>query len=235
MRSNHIGPSVSGAGSVLTRLRALLPDRPLGLQETVSIVELQAARLLHLQGISDAPVPTAAVSELPRVTVVADHELTRHAASGTSHWSRERQAWIISVNPSEPLTRQRFTVVHEYWHIIMHYHPGLRGPLPTAIFGLDPVEYLAEYFAGCVLMPKRWLKSAFYAGVQQTDELAALFDVSPRAMEVRLSQLGLRNLPEKRPQGTRYRLQSADDHQRDGSLRLPYRRAAASRQLQEVS
>jgi len=223
MQSNNSSQSDSGAGSVLTRLRALLPDRPLGLQEAVSIIELQAARLLHFQGISDAPVPTAAVSELPRVTVVADHDLTRHAASGTSHWSRQRQAWIISVNPSEPLTRQRFTVVHEYWHIIMHYHPGLRGPLPTAIFGLDPVEYLAEYFAGCVLMPKRWLKSAFYAGVQQTDDLAALFHVSPRAVEVRLCQLGLQNLAEKKPQGTRYRLQTADWHRRDGSPRLPCR------------
>lgn len=235
MQSNHIGPSVSGAGTVLTRLRALLPDRPLGLQEAVSIVELQAARLLHFQGISDAPVPTAAVSELPRVTVVGDQELTRHAASGTSHWSRERHAWIISVNPNEPLTRQRFTVMHEYWHIIMHYHPGLYSPLPRSVFGLEPVEYLAEYFAGCVLMPKRWLKSAFYTGVQQTDELAALFDVSPRAVEVRLSQLGLRNLSEDSPNGKRYRVQASSGRPRRGSLSSPYLRAAATRQLQEVA
>jgi hypothetical protein len=39
-------------------------------------------------------------------------------------------------------------------HIIDHYHPGLGGYLPQTIYGLTPVEYVAEYFAGCVLMPK---------------------------------------------------------------------------------
>jgi hypothetical protein len=40
-------------------------------------------------------------------------------------------------------------------------------------------------------MPKRWVKAAYYDGIQHPRDLAELFDVSPRAMEVRLSQLGL--------------------------------------------
>jgi Zn-dependent peptidase ImmA (M78 family) len=113
------------------------------------------------------------------------------AASGSSCWDNQRKAWVISVNPDEPRTRQRFTLMHEYKHIVDHYHPGLGGRLPATVYGLDPVEYVAEYFAGCVLMPKRWIKAAYYDGIQGVADLAELFDVSVRAMEVRLSQLGI--------------------------------------------
>ena len=52
-------------------------------------------------------------------------------------------------------------------------------------------ERLADYFAGCVLMPKRWLKSMWATETQSVEKLAARFEVTPRAMSVRLSQLGL--------------------------------------------
>lgn len=52
-------------------------------------------------------------------------------------------------------------------------------------------ERVADYFAACALMPKAWVKTAFYSRTQRVEELADLFQVSPRAMSVRLSQLGL--------------------------------------------
>jgi Zn-dependent peptidase ImmA (M78 family) len=177
--------------SVLTRLRSLLPDRRLLLHEALQLAELQADRLLRLRQITNLPVPVEIVTDLPRIALDLDADLPRHAASGSSHWDSHRRAWVISVNPDEPATRQRFTAIHEYKHIVDHYHPGLGGYLPTTIYGLVPVEYVAEYFAGCVLMPKKHLRAAFYDGFQRPCELADLFDVSPRAMEVRLSQLGL--------------------------------------------
>jgi Zn-dependent peptidase ImmA (M78 family) len=137
-----------------------------------------------------------------------DPDLPRHAASGCSDWDSRKRAWVIAINPEEPLTRQRFTVLHEFKHIIDHYHPGLTGGLPATVYGLAPVEYVAEYFAGCVLMPKRWVKAAFYDGIQRPAELAELFDVSARAIEVRLSQLRLTaSSDESAPEIPRYRLQ----------------------------
>jgi Zn-dependent peptidase ImmA (M78 family) len=52
--------------------------------------------------------------------------------------------------------------------------------------GREPVEAVAEYFAACVLMPKRLIKRAWGEGHQRVSELSDLFDVSPRAMKIRL-------------------------------------------------
>lgn len=56
---------------------------------------------------------------------------------------------------------------------------------------MEPVEYIADYFAGCVLMPKRHLKAAFFSHTQSVNDLAVLFDVSELAMTRRLAQLHL--------------------------------------------
>jgi Zn-dependent peptidase ImmA (M78 family) len=200
--------STTETTSVLASLRGLLPNRRLMLSEALQRAELQADRLLHLRQITNLPVPVEIVTDLPRITIDYDSDLPRHAASGSSDWDSKRRAWVICVNPDEPGTRQRFTIIHEYKHIIDHYHPGLGGYLPTSLYGLTPVEYVAEYFAGCVLMPKVQLRAAFYDGIQRPSNLAELFDVSERAIEVRLSQLGL---TEPRDDATRpaprYRLQ----------------------------
>jgi Zn-dependent peptidase ImmA (M78 family) len=177
--------------SVLAILRRLMPNRHLRLSEALRVAELQADRLLRLQGIPDVPVPIEVVSALPRIDIDCDTDLPRHAASGASRWDQARRAWVISINPEEPRTRQRFTIFHEYKHIVDHYHPGLGGPLPRSLYGLEPTEYVAEFFAGCLLMPKRLVKAAYYDGIQRVSDLAELFDVSVRAMEVRLDQLGI--------------------------------------------
>jgi Zn-dependent peptidase ImmA (M78 family) len=185
------------ATSVLATLRALLPERRIGLSEALHVAELQASYLLRLRDVSGPPVPVEIVTELPRIIKAYDSNLPRHAASGVSSWDAHQRAWIISVNPDEPETRQRFSVLHEFKHIIDHYHPGLGGQLPHTLYGLTPVEYIAEYFAGCVLMPKRVVKAAFFDGVQHPGELAGLFAVSRRAVEVRLDQLGLTEAAEQ--------------------------------------
>lgn len=219
MHDTNTGPNdqADRETSVLATLRSLMPNRRLRLAEAMRIAELQADRLLRLQGITDVPVPVEVVTALPRITIDCDADLPRHAASGASRWDHQHRSWVISINPEEPGTRQRFTVMHEYKHIIDHYHSGLGGPLPRSLYGLEPVEYVAEYFAGCLLMPKRWVKAAYFDGVQRVTDLAELFDVSPRAMEVRLDQLGLSRANDEGPLVTpRYRMQPRK--------RLPFQR-----------
>jgi hypothetical protein len=178
-------------GSVLASLRSLAPARPITPDEALRLAERQANRLLELHGGVAVPVPTSIVTHQPRISVEHDPDLPARAASGCSDWDSHRRTWVISLNPTEPRRRQRFTVFHEYKHILDHYHPGLIGPLPHTIYGLDPVEYVAEYFAGCVLIPKRQLTAAYYDGIQRSADLAQLFDVSPQAVRVRLAQVGL--------------------------------------------
>jgi Zn-dependent peptidase ImmA (M78 family) len=181
------------AESILVALRRMLPDRPLTVTEALRYAERQAHRLLQLHNIRDVPVPIEVITELPKIVVEYDDDLPRYVASGASSWDANGQRWVISINPFEPPTRQRLSVLHEAKHILDHYHPGLHGGSPQRLYGLDPVEYIADYFAGCVLVPGRWLRQAFNDGIQRVEDLAELFDVSPRAIQVRLAQVNLRS------------------------------------------
>lgn len=95
--------------------------------------------------------------------------------------------WVVAINSSEPWTRQRFSLAHELFHI----H--------------DKGERLADYFAGVALMPKPLVKRYVGRGERPT-HLALRFGVSPRAMNVRLHQLGLTDpTPRCRRPETSYR------------------------------
>lgn len=174
--------------SVLATLRALIPGRALTFNETLRITELQANRLLELHDINDGPIPDHLVASLPRIQVRYRRRLP---ISGASHWDTARRCWVITLNADEPHVRQRFTLMHEYAHVISH---GYAEQLFTGTARATPTEQAeraADYFAGCLLMPKRLFKRAFGASSQRPADLAAIFDVSERAVTVRLAQLGL--------------------------------------------
>lgn len=169
--------------SVLAALRALVPERDLRFHEALRIAELQAATLRKLTGTTDGAASEAIVADLPRIAVV----YRKLPTSGMSYWNG--RAWIIALNGGEPLTRQRFTLLHEFKHVMDHGRTHqLYG---TGQAAEARAEQACDYFAGCVLMPKQLMKRAWGQGIQQPAKLAEQFDVSPRAAEVRLAQLGL--------------------------------------------
>lgn len=98
---------------------------------------------------------------------------------------------MIVLNASEPFVRQRFSLAHELKHIIDHQHIDIvyRG-LP-AHQQHDFAEAVCNYFAGCLLMPRPWVKRAYTGRTQRLDRLARHFHVSQAAMATRLSQIGL--------------------------------------------
>lgn len=201
---------------MLAALRRLHPNRRLDLNDALWLAELQANRLLQLRGMAhDVPVATTIITELPRITVEHDPELPKDAASGSSTWDYQRHSWVISLNPTEPRRRRRFTVLHEYKHILDHGSPGIRVAGSAAPFQRPAAEVVADYFAGCVLMPKRLLTAAYYDGIQRPADLAELFDVSEPAIRVRLSQVGLGEPP------GRSATQSAYRYPRRPARRLP--------------
>lgn len=172
--------------SVLTSVRALIPQRPASFSEALRVAEQQAARLLSRFGIRQWPVPETILFDLPRLKV---EQCFAMPASGCHFWDRDRRTWVIQVNGSEPATRQRLTMLHEYKHIVDHgRYELLYGEGPD---GRTRAEQAAEYFAGCVLVPRALLKRAWGDRIQQVPDLAAAFDVSPQAMTVRLAQTGL--------------------------------------------
>lgn len=172
--------------NVLRTLRDLTPHRPLTPNESLRVAELQANRLLALTGVTGPRVPSTSVTDLPRLRVVDAHDIP---ASGSTHWQDGQ--WVVTLNAREPATRRRFSLFHELKHIIDHPARRLLYQDPSATRAYVRTEYVADYFAGCVLMPKRWLKRCWGEGTQSIYALASIFDVSPRAVEVRLHQVGL--------------------------------------------
>lgn len=172
--------------AALAILRSLSPRRRLGVHEAEYVGEIQAYRLLDLAGVWEQPVPTALIAELPRVEVRLDADLP---VSGSTHWLNGR--WRITVNASEPSQRQRFTLAHELKHVIDHRHRDLLYQPNPVLTAEAQGEHAADHFAACLLMPRRWVKRAWGDGYQKVSVLSKLFDVSPQAMQVRLSHLGL--------------------------------------------
>ncbi len=171
---------------VIAQLRDSVPIRPLTRIEALSIAERQALRLLELSGVTGPAVPETVIAELAKVQVTRSQRLLQ---SGMSAWEHGR--WKIVVNANDSRLRQRFSLAHELKHIIDH-------PFARQLYGaVDPhdrddwVELVCDYFAGCLLMPRPWLKRAWTAGSQRTGALAQRFDVSQAAMQTRLSQTGL--------------------------------------------
>jgi Zn-dependent peptidase ImmA (M78 family) len=171
---------------IIASLRDLVPLRPLTYGEHLRIAELQANRFLELVGVHAAPVPERVITELPRIQV---EHMSPFPVSGATHWSSGR--WLVVLNAAEPRVRQRFSLAHEFKHILDHRFAEL-------IYSrFDPqdqkvlTEQLCDFFAGCLLMPRPWLKTTYAGGLQHLPSLARRFDVSQAACQVRLSQIGM--------------------------------------------
>lgn len=192
---------------VIAELRALSPRRPLTPAEAYSVAEQQAAHFHALLGNTEPPLREHAIANLPRVHV---RRVRRLPVSGASEWSHGR--WLVLLNGAEPIVRQRFSLAHEFKHIIDH---RLIDLLYSSIPASDRhvfIERICDYFAGCVLVPEAWIKQAHASGIERPGDLASHFQVSRTAVHIRLRQTRLSTpkhstpdwpLPDPRDGGTR--------------------------------
>jgi Zn-dependent peptidase ImmA (M78 family) len=172
--------------SLITSLRDIMPIRPLSFAEALRTAELQASKLLELSGLSEPPFPEAVITGLPRVQV---ERIIPAPASGASQWSRGR--WLILINGAETPGRQRFSLAHEFKHVLDNPFIDVLYPPSGGLSRHDRAEQVCDYFAGCLLMPRRWLKRSWTTGTQEPRTLARQFDVSKQAIQVRLLQIGM--------------------------------------------
>ena len=172
---------------IIRSLRDSVPVRPLSMIEAMRVAELQANRLLQLSGLGAAPVPEAVIAQLPKIQV---ERMTPAPMSGATEWSHGR--WLIVLNGAEPGVRQRFSLAHEFKHVLDN--PFIRVLYPAVLgqSSADRAEQICDYFAACLLMPRAWVKRLYCDdGIQDLGRLAKRFDVSRMAMQVRLLQIGI--------------------------------------------
>jgi hypothetical protein len=184
--STTITKSTIHTTGLLLRLRELVPRRGLSPVEARLVAERQAAVLLSHNGIDKPAVPERIVSDLPFVAV------TRRPGFPTSGMATQtRSGWVIVLRAEEAKVRQRFSLIHEFKHVlddpfIEWLYPTRGGYSPE-----DRAERTCDYFAACVLMPKLWIKRDWGNGIQDLDTLARRYNVSRVAMGVRLAELRL--------------------------------------------
>jgi predicted transcriptional regulator len=177
----------SASPSILSRLRAITPRCQLTFNDTKAVAERHAALLVRMLGEYGYDM-TLGVQELhlasmPRLRIVRETLPT----AGLSYWNGH--SWLIVLADDQPPARQRFTMLHEFKHILDH---GAHGRLYRNDW---QAERVADYFAGCVLLPKPALKKAFCSVTQDIARLAQHFGASQQAVQVRLVQIGLVDPP----------------------------------------
>lgn len=98
------------------------------------------------------------------------------------------------INAEHARVRRRFTIAHEIAHVVLHptmigdgivEDAMLRSHLPQR------TEFQANRMAADILMPEHLVRPAFKDTSRDPTALSQLFEVSFKAMEIRLSVLGL--------------------------------------------
>ncbi len=164
-------------------------------------IELEARKLLENNSISRPPVP---VEEL-----AAALDIDVRSSAGNDEVSgaliRNDDSVVIAVNSSQHENRQRFTIAHEIGHFLLHkgtqvhfdddFRVNYRKADSTGLATDEERE--ANLFAAALLMPVHFLKKDWlrlrlenHAPAIATQSLAMRYKVSPKAMEIRLVNLG---------------------------------------------
>ena len=117
------------------------------------------------------------------------------SVSGCTDWAKG--TWVIVINGSEPMVRQRFTLAHEFKHILDYRYIDIAYPSTPSLSHRQRTEVVCDYFAGCLLVPRPWLKRTWCGGMQRLPDLARHFGVSQAAIQTRLLQTGLIDRPQR--------------------------------------
>jgi len=161
-------------------------------------IDGQAADLLRQYDLMRAPVAVESVARRLGGQVV--YEDLEDDVSG--FLLREKGVATIAINKQHHPNRQRFTLAHECGHLFLHAKEGDQLWLDKTLFFRDDSksgdhfsEIEANQFAAGLLMPEELLKATLGESGPVSDvdvvRLALRFQVSERAMTVRLVSLGL--------------------------------------------
>jgi len=151
------------------------------------LVEALANKYIKKAKLTQPPVIAELVKQFDISPGVEIRPLPLKAYHGAV-WHQE-DGWVIHLNAEDKPARQRVTLFHEIFHILAHYRATPIFRKRGAKEGLFN-EILADYFAGCVLMPKEWVKEK-WAESNDSKQMAEIFQVTEVSMWIRLKTMGL--------------------------------------------
>lgn len=184
-----LGDQCSESADVIRLLRELVPHRAMTWTEAHSVAERQAMLLLKLTGVDEPWVPQFVISNLPSVFVDWRREWPTDGMS-----FKAGHQWRIVIRSSDVLQRQRFSLAHEFKHVLDDPFVDLMSQHIGPAQRKQRAERLCNYFAASFLMPRAWIKRDWCGGMQSIKTLAKRYFVSEEAMSTRLSELGLTDM-----------------------------------------
>lgn len=138
--------------------------------------------LLRKFGVKAPPIPVEGIVRDLGISLVRS---TTSTSPGIADAKGDQAT--ITVRSTEAPVRQRFTIAHELGHLLLH--SVSRPMFRETTFSGDDQEIEANKFAAALLMPLWMVEDATRSKNASGDSLCRLFDVSEKAMSIRLSQL----------------------------------------------
>lgn len=157
-------------------------------------IEEITINLLNRHNYIDDMVDIANIVRQQNYNVFID-DLDNNISGYVDHENRE-----VVLNKNETPERRRFTLAHELGHIILNSNNSIQHRdnilnNQLDIYANDDKEVEANYFAGCILMPRNVFIREFNSIKGDIDykiqKLAYYFGVSKLAVNVRANVLNL--------------------------------------------
>ena len=149
-------------------------------------VEKLANTQLNRAKVRSVPVPTELVFQVDEQHPIEVQLLPIKSCHGVL-W--RKRGWVIQLRADDSPAVRRLTLFHEAFHILAHSRT-------TPVFrkrGIQRGSYnemLADYFAICILMPRKEMREK-WSEINDLDVMTGAFDVPKSAMLFRLTELGL--------------------------------------------
>jgi hypothetical protein len=146
--------------------------------------------------LSVAPVDVDGLAHDLGINVVRSDEVGPNVAGMIARDRRRGgpSGFVITVNANDNRRRQRFTLAHEIGHFLLHRDLMDEGIVDDTMYRSPLGEWYerqADRFAGDCLLPAKLVRAEYRKGNRSRSALASSFDVSRKAMRIRLEQLGL--------------------------------------------
>jgi hypothetical protein len=168
----------------LLALRALVPRNGLDHAEALVVAEVQATALLKMAEVERPPVPMPALVQLLAVVTAYDPE-----AGVIGYHELRDGTWHIRYGDANEVGRDA-TVAHQLKRILDAPFGDAQYPPVEVMATMLRKHYVAEYFALCLTLPRRWVEQA-WRREPDVRRLAELFGTTPESMLFRLKTLRL--------------------------------------------
>ena len=166
------------------------------MRQSRQTIRKQVSELLKDNRVTRSPVPVERIAQ--NLGIEVRFEAAEDDLSGALI-RKPKGRVVIGVNSAHHSNRQRFTIAHEIGHFILHKGMKLHVDEDFRINlrdgSVNDEEIDANAFAAELLMPTEFIgrdiQKLGRIDQQGVERLARRYQVSSRAMEIRLTNLGL--------------------------------------------